>query len=309
MVGWSHNRGKNRKGCEAMSGTGQDGVFQQNLEEQAEPGLFQICLLFRERGERPSAEALKTALEERLGACDLVGRDALITLAVKGLPVEYKGGEQVPAQALMTQFSPFDGEKLTPIQRSQLWDCPEGAALLEECRWQLTLTDFMARGLPYRERCALLAGWLDAVLSLTPECAAVWVPSAWKLLTPEKIRAHGAQGASRFLYWGLNARLFTIQGTQDMVVDTLGMYALGLPDVQYHFHGLDPNWVVNHAYNAAAYLFENDVPIRSGETIDGLTDGWIDQKVQWRCQYEDALIQPGRQVLDICPGEWASGGR
>ena len=39
-----------------------------------------------------------------------------------------------------------------------------------------------------------------------------------------------------------------------MLVDTLGMNTLFLPDLQYHFRGLDPNWIVNHAYNVASYL-------------------------------------------------------
>lgn len=43
-----------------------------------------------------------------------------------------------------------------------------------------------------------------------------------------------------------------------MLVDTLGMSLLFLPDIQYHFHGLDPNLIVNHAYNTALYLLIND---------------------------------------------------
>ena len=38
-----------------------------------------------------------------------------------------------------------------------------------------------------------------------------------------------------------------------MLIDTVGMSTLFLPDVQYHFHGMDPNWVVNHAYNLTSY--------------------------------------------------------
>ena len=79
--------------------------------------------------------------------------------------------------------------------------------------------------------------------------------------------------------------------------------------MQYHFHGLDPNRVVNHAYNVASYLFDRNAPVRSGETIDGLLNGNMSQEVQWRCQYEDALIQPVRCVMDICPGEYAAGNR
>ena len=28
-----------------------------------------------------------------------------------------------------------------------------------------------------------------------------------------------------------------------MLIDTVGMSTLFLPDLQYHFHGMDPNWV------------------------------------------------------------------
>ena len=50
----------------------------------------------------------------------------------------------------------------------------------------------------------------------------------------------------RFIRFGVNVRFFNIQGTEDMLIDTVGMSTLFLPDVQYHFHGMDPNWVVNH---------------------------------------------------------------
>ena len=87
------------------------------------------------------------------------------------------------------------------------------------------------------------------------------------------------------------------------------MSTLFLPDLQYHFHGMDPNWVVNHAYNVLSYIYDNDCPINSGETIDGIVDGRMNRELQWKCQYESALIQPVREVLDICMGEYASGTR
>jgi hypothetical protein len=31
--------------------------------------------------------------------------------------------------------------------------------------------------------------------------------------------------------------------------------------------------------------------------------------VQWRCQYENALIQPAREVIDIYMNEYAAGQR
>lgn len=92
-------------------------------------------------------------------------------------------------------------------------------------------------------------------------------------------------------------------------LDIVGMSTLFLPDLQYHFHDMDPNWVVNHAYNIASYIFENDNPIKGGDHIDGIVNGQFDQSVQWKCHYEESLIQPVREVIDICMGEFAAGGR
>jgi len=85
--------------------------------------------------------------------------------------------------------------------------------------------------------------------------------------------------------------------------------AIDLPDVQYHFHSLDPNQVVNHAYNVASYIYANHAPIKSGETVNGLVNGVLSQRAQWKCRYEDALIQPVRCVMDVCAGEYAAGQR
>ena len=117
------------------------------------------------------------------------------------------------------------------------------------------------------------------------------------------------EGPDRFIRYAVNVRFFTIQGSDDMLVDTLGMNTLFLPDLQYHFRGLDPNWVVNHAYNVASYLLTSGNEIDSGETVDGIKDGYMDRSIQWKCQYEDALIQPKRPVLDINTGEYAAGNR
>lgn len=78
---------------------------------------------------------------------------------------------------------------------------------------------------------------------------------------------------------------------------------------QYHFHDMDPNWVVTHAYNMASYLLNNDNPIKDGDTIDGIREGRFEKDIQWRCQRENALIQPSRMVIDVCMGEYASGRR
>ena len=45
-------------------------------------------------------------------------------------------------------------------------------------------------------------------------------------LTAEQIREHRIPREDRFVYFGVNARLFNISGSDDKVVDTLGLYAI-----------------------------------------------------------------------------------
>ncbi len=206
--------------------------------------------------------------------------------------MEYKDNQRLPAQVLMSDFENFDGNNIDLMQRSQLWDCPEKDEILANCKYKIMLSDFMASGLPYKERCAMLTEWLETTLELFPDCVAVWTPSSGKLLTREQVLNNPWAAPTRFLHFGMNIRLFNIQNTNDMMVDTLGLYAIGLPDIQYHFHDLDPNAVVNHAYNAAAYIFDTDASIKDGETIDGISEQDIDRSIQWKCQYERSSSNP-----------------
>lgn len=283
--------------------------FTQNQEDKAEfKNIFFIKLLFKEKPKRPDKDTLKKAVEKQFGDVDEVMNTGLISYAVKKHMVQYQDAA-VPAQIVMTEPDEFDPSSIDAFTRSQLWDTPDGNELLDSCHYQVIIFDFMSSGLPYKERSNLLMDWLETALSLFPDCAAVYTESSGKLFAAEQVRNHHIPRKDRFIYFCVNVRFFAVQGTDDFIVDTLGLYAIDLPDVQYHFHGLDPNHVVNHAYNVVSYIYDNNAPIKSGETIDGLYQGMLSQRVQWSCQYEDALIQPVRCVMDICPNEYASGSR
>ena len=95
-----------------------------------------------------------------------------------------------------------------------------------------------------------------------------------------------------------------------MLVDTLGLHMLGVADVQFHFHGLQPSLVVNHAYNIGMYQLDGGMPIKDGETVDGFDEaGNIRHEIRWTCQYEMSMIEPKRAVLDVEAGEFAAGNR
>ena len=56
-------------------------------------------------------------------------------------------------------------------------------------------------------------------------------------------------------------------------------------------------------------MYDAANPIKSNDHIDGIENGSMSLNVQWNVQYEESLIQPIREVLDINTGEFAAGER
>jgi hypothetical protein len=288
-------------------------VFQQNLEDDKghrPGGPFLIQMLFKQPVAMPDKAEMTAAIERHVGPVEcFCHNEKTAGFAALEHIAEFKDGK-VPVQLMVMGCTNFTGEGFDAFLMSQMWDCQEDRErIFQECQYQVVAVDMLAAALPALERANLDADFLDALAELYPTCQAFYFQNCGKLFLAEDVRSHQLEGPDRFIRFGVNVRFFTIQDTEDMMVDTLGMNTLFLPDLQYHFHGMDPNWVVNHAYNVASYILENDNPIQDGETVDGIADGRMSQKVQWKCQYEDALIQPPRGVLDIHMGKYASGSR
>lgn len=288
-------------------------VFQQNLKKGKGPqpgGPYLIQMLFKEPASMPEKAEMSAVMERHLGKVEcFCHNEKMAGFAALDHIAEFKDGKS-PVQLMVMGCTSFEGKGFDAFLMSQMWDCREDRErIFQECRYQVVATDMLAAALPALERANLDADFLEALAELYPTCEAFYFQNCGKLFLAQDVRSHQIKGPDRFIQFGVNARFFTIQGTEDMVVDTVGMSTLFLPDLQYHFHDMDPNWVVNHAYNVASYILANDNPIQDGETVDGIVGGRMSQTLQWKCRYEDALIQPARGVLDIHMGEFASGNR
>lgn len=288
-------------------------VFQQDLsKEQERPGgIFMIHLLMEEMCEMPEKELMQEVMEKHLGDTDCFCHDGkVVGFAAKNYKVHYeKEDKDVPPSLMIMDCIKIEKPIMDEIAQSQLWDCPEGKEILDTCSYQVIATDMLAAGLEYKDRARMLVDYVEALVEMYPSCKAVVFETSKKMFTREAIVNCTVPKEARFIYYAVNVRYFRIQGGNDMMVDTVGMSTLFLPDLQYHFHGMDPNAVVNHAYNVLSYIFDNDNPIKSNDHMDGIKDGKISPDVQWNVQYENALIQPVREVLDINMGEYASGRR
>ena len=281
-------------------------------------GVFMVQLLMKEKCDMPSIQRIAEVLERHIGKVEAAEPEKKTAEAMNGLALfaamdhiaKFSNG-QGPVQVSIMPCDTFHPETIDEMKRSQMWDCMEDRdRILSECKYCVFANDILTGALDPLERADFDMDYLEALVELFPTCEAVYSLNTGKLILADTVRNREFTGLDRFIHYIVNARFFNISGTSDSVVDTLGMSLLYLEDMQYHFHDMDPNWVVNHAYSIASYCLENCRPSKDGVTVDGVADnGNLDQSIQWKCRYEDALVQPNRPVLDVHMGQYAAGGR
>ena len=288
-------------------------VFKQDLTDNSvrPGGFFFVELLMPKQCDMPTRDTMVEVFTKHLGPVDCFSYGAESAgFAPQNYKVHYEDNDADISPTLMvTNCEKIDKPVLDDFERSQVWDCPNVDELLDECQYRVFATDMLASGLEPNERADMLVKYVDALLELYTSCKAVVFGPSRKFLSRETIENHPDKNVTRFIYYAVNVRYFSIQGTDDMMVDTLGMSTLFYPDLQYHFHGMNPDEIVNHAYSVLYYIFEHDNPIDDGQTIAGLEKGDLNPDIKWKVQYEDSLIQPVRTVIDINLGEYASGTR
>ena len=288
-------------------------IIKQNLECVTErpDAVFGIRMLMEDKCEMPDRETVQDVMDRHLGRSECFCYDAqVIGFSASQYSVHFaKENKDISPQLLIMGCKPITAPVMDGMEKSQTWDCPECDDILQQCTWQVAASDMMAAGLNYKERAEMLVQYVEALMELFPSCRAVVFDSSKKMFTRETLIRCRLSMESRFIYYAVNVRLFNIQGAEDMIVDSVGMSMLSLPDVQYHFHGVNPNAVVAHAYQILAYIFASGNPIKSGDSIDGFRGGHMDPSVQWRVQYENAMLPPARKLLDVNMGVYAAGVR
>lgn len=291
----------------------------ENLDPFIRPGgVFMVQLLMRDKCETPSIERMTQVLERRIGRVEAAQPAGETDSSMKGATLfaamdhiaKFSNGES-PVQVSIMPCGVFHPETIDEMRRSQMWDClPERDRILSECGYCVFANDILCGALDPLERAEFDMDYLEALLELFPACEAVYFLNSGKLILANTIRNKIFTGLDRYIHYVVNVRFFNIDGTDDHVVDTLGMTLLYLEDLQYHFHGMEPNWVVGHAYTIASYILANRRPVRNGDTVDGVSnEGNLEWSLQWKCYFEEALVKPGRPVLDVCMNEYASGDR
>jgi hypothetical protein len=249
--------------------------------------------------------ALRRAIAAACPMADLAGEGAPIAIFHRDVPIQLADASVCAQTAILpTDHAPAPRAYAPLVAQSREW--PEAGAAVARATRSLLVTDLMSSSLPAPQRLQVFQRTLGAVVSNMRPIAIAWRP-AGKLVEPQSfLAAMASSDPADRVFHALNVRLFTIENDPGAcVMDTMGLGALMLPDLQLQSRNLDLNAVARHLYNSAYYVFQVGDVIEDGNTIEGIERG---QK--WRCTHEDALVGPHRVVLDLDPGPpWAAGNR
>jgi hypothetical protein len=173
---------------------------------------------------------------------------------------------------------------------SQSWQWPDAGATLERCRHLVTITQLVGRGRDSTERVHAFRAVLDAIIA-TVRPLATWWPASQQALPPGALVAHPLTGV-------VNVRQFrSVHDPRVTMTDTLGLHALGLPDIQCQSRNLDPDRLSDLLFELAEYVYKHGDVLRPGSPVPGLS---ADQ--QFVPNRAAATVPPVRPVIDLDPG-------
>ena len=162
----------------------------------------------------------------------------------------------------------------------QTWDWEEADAVLARCTHSLLVAEKPGGGRSYSERLDAFVPTLNAAIErLSPD--AIWLPHSERVARPTTFDALAAC---------VNVRMFLVNDTDQRLMETLGLHALGLPDVQCVFDADEPASIAGLLFDVAGYLLQSGDVIEDGDTIGNRP---------WRCDEGTSVVAPERRMFTL----------
>jgi Domain of unknown function (DUF4261) len=204
----------------------------------------------------------------------------------------------IPAQCLVA--NPDEGKsniELPDVAFQQNWHWKDANEVVGKCKYEVLVTDFMSRTLPYKQRINLYMDFLVATMkAVNPDV--LYSFHGQKIINPTDLINVWGHEDKQSLYGACNVRLYNIGDSmnKEVLMDTIGLHSLGLPDFQIRFSNLEVNEVASLLWNYAYYIYENEDIIENGNTLEGIKSG-----SKWKCERQISLVNPKRVVLNVQP--------
>ncbi|MET7419993.1 DUF4261 domain-containing protein [Dactylosporangium sp. NPDC005555] len=171
---------------------------------------------------------------------------------------------------------------------SQTWEWPDAEQALAAVSHTVTAAEVFGTSFAPANRVRAFNSVVRGIAAATTPAGIWWPGSA--------VATHPGSFGGRPLAGIVNVRMFNVAGSLGtLLMDTLGLAALGLPDLECVFAGLPPDQMAGYLQDAAEYLVAGNV-IRGGDTMQGLTGNR-----RWKVAARPARTDPDRAVLSITP--------
>jgi hypothetical protein len=275
-----------------------------DIEADAEPELDEGHILMAELlyEARPTLDLERLAVEvnKTLPSTVVDESEGTALLVHQDLTHHYDDGEVPILTALLRPDEGADHVDTADYDLSQTWNWADAGDAIARCTATMAVVEMMGQAHVPKDRVSAFRSSLLAVVAQTQPLA-TWWPISEHVAHPEHLDQHDLAGL-------VNVRLFRVDNAAEegeLVMDTLGLGALGIPDVQCHFHSIDPAAMARQLFNLAAYLYNQGDVVADGETVTGIGSDDV-----WRCEHQVSLVEPNRVVLDVDPGPlYAAGTR
>lgn len=187
----------------------------------------------------------------------------------------------------------------------QSWQWRDAERIATRTTHGLVVTHHLSGELAAESRILLLRKIHSELLGLFSP-AAVHLPETCQLMEPKALLEAFSESPYDPLYGFMNIRLYKVEGHErgigveydETIMDTLGLNALGFPDLQMHYKHLDPSMVAELLDDTAHYVLEKGAVIQPGHTLRGFAEGQ-----EFTCDFEGSILDPWRVVIEIDPGK------
>ncbi|HZE97566.1 MAG TPA: DUF4261 domain-containing protein [Planctomycetota bacterium] len=234
-------------------------------------------------------------LRDRCGAASAMDntKDAGLNFYFPDLRAPYKEST-VPVQVAMAVTSGQLPVDQVMACMKQTWDWGEAKGVVARHQASVTMSDLLASALPYKTRLGFFQNVLGGILELLMPIAIRWRPSG-KFVNPKALLLALKPGDKRDLIKGaVNVRRTLVKSVGGVVLDTVGLGALGLPDFQVSLGDRLPALFEAALRSLARYEFDLGDVFADGRTV--------------KCGPESytlargiSLVEPKREVFVLNP--------
>lgn len=243
-----------------------------------------------------SRDEILAKLRDRCGAASAMdnAKDGGLNFFFPDLRAPFKDST-VPVQiALTVKPGQLPVEEYMPVMK-QTWDWAEAKEMVTKHQATVTVSDLLASSLPYKSRLGFFQNVLCGILELMKPLAIRWRPSQ-KFVSPTTLLAALEPGPKRDMIRGaVNVRRTIVKATGGVVLDTLGLGALGLPDFEVALGERMPPPFELALRSLARYQFDMGDVIAEGRTVKAGAEAF-------QLKVGTSSVEPKRDVFILQAG-------